>query len=118
MKLCFKCNILKSLDEFYNTPNRPTGSAYCKSCFNEYCIKRWIQNKIDAVMTKGGECQDCHLKLTDSHYSVFEFHHLDPTKKDISWNKMRLRSKKSRDKELEKCVLLCANCHRIRHANF
>lgn len=79
-------------------------------------IKRWINRKIKAVKSMGGQCEDCGLTLKDSHYSVFEFHHLDPSEKDYSWTKLRLRSQEAIDEELSKCALLCANCHRLRHA--
>jgi 5-methylcytosine-specific restriction endonuclease McrA len=57
----------------------------------------------------GGKCIVCGY---DRCRRAMVFHHLDPSKKDFglsvkgltrSWEKMRA--------ELEKCVLLCANCH-------
>lgn len=79
-------------------------------------MKRWVNKKIKAIQYKGSRCVDCDLHINNTHYSVFEFHHLDPTKKDYEWTKLRLRSQESINKELDKCVLLCANCHRIRHS--
>lgn len=115
-KQCTKCKLTKNDSEFYKQSDRKNGYSMCKSCFNEYCMQRWIQRKIDAINSKGGQCEDCNLKLVDSHYCVFEFHHLNPKQKDMDWNKMRLVSKKKLQKELDKCALLCANCHRIRHS--
>ena len=89
--------------------------CYCKSCFNEKCIKRWIERKIDALEYKGNECEDCNLLATRENYVVFDFHHLDPSTKEVSWQKLRLRSWTSIQEELDKCVLLCSNCHRLRH---
>lgn len=71
--------------------------------------------KIDAIEFLGGSCSDCGIRFPEFPYPVFEFHHLDPTEKEMSWTKLRLRSKEHREKELSKCVLLCANCHRVRH---
>ena len=79
-------------------------------------VQRWINRKIKAVESMGGLCKDCGLTLEDSHYSIFEFHHLDSSEKGDSWTKLRLKSQEAIDKELSKCVLLCANCHRLRHA--
>lgn len=115
-KICTKCKSKKCLSEFYQQSDRKNGQSYCKSCFNDYCQERWINKKINAIEYKGGCCQDCKLSLKDTHYSVFEFHHLDPSKKDADWTKLRLTSGDKIKAELEKCVLLCANCHRIRHA--
>ena len=63
-----------------------------------------------AVESKGGKCQICGYNRC---IAALEFHHVDPTQKlfgircagnTMSWEKMRA--------ELDKCVLLCANCHR------
>lgn len=115
MKLCPLCKVEKLFSEFYSTKNRPI-AGICKTCFNKICIKRWIERKLQAIDYKGNECEDCKLHIKNSHYSVFEFHHLDPIQKDFSWNKLRLKSLNSIRKELDKCILLCANCHRIRHS--
>lgn len=112
-KTCTKCLKSKSSIEFYIQNDRKNGASYCKSCFNDYCMKRWINRKLEAIQYKGGECLDCSLK--NAPYPVYEFHHLDPSKKDVDWTKLRLRSSKAIKAELDKCVLLCANCHRIRH---
>lgn len=115
-KYCSKCNSEKSLDEFYTQNDRPNGSAYCKSCCNKYSIQRWIQRKIEAIQYKGGKCVDCGLSHPENHYSIFEFHHLIPAQKEMSWTKLRLHPIEKIKQELDKCDLLCANCHRVRHA--
>lgn len=89
--------------------------SYCKKCFNIRCQKRWVNRKINAINYKGGKCEDCFLELSKSHYAVFEFHHLNPKQKDFDWSKLRFQSIKTIESELDKCALLCANCHRIRH---
>lgn len=48
-------------------------------------------------------------------YVIFDFHHLNPSEKDVDWSKLRLKSDESIKNELNKCVLLCSNCHRKRH---
>ena len=67
-----------------------------------------------AVAYKGGRCQVCGY---DRCIEALEFHHLDPMQKDFgishkgytrSWEKVR--------QEVDKCILLCANCHREVHA--
>ncbi|MBM3205113.1 HNH endonuclease [Candidatus Uhrbacteria bacterium] len=67
-----------------------------------------------AVEYKGGSCQVCgyHRCL-----GALEFHHPDPSKKDFSISMDGLtRSWKRVKSEIEKCVLVCANCHREIHA--
>lgn len=68
--------------------------------------------KEKAVAYKGGKCESCGY---DKCTAALEFHHRDPNQKDfqvssgrtISWDRARL--------ELDKCVLLCSNCHREEH---
>lgn len=83
-----------------------------KSKFNQYCIQRWQQRKLDAVEYKGGSCEKCGY---NKYPDVLEFHHLDPTEKEAAWNKMRLWNWKKITAELDKCSMLCANCHREVH---
>lgn len=117
MKVCTACKIAKSIDHFYKSKTHSQGvMCYCKNCFNRKVTNRWIERKKRAVRYKGSHCIDCRLHLTDSHYSVFEFHHTEPAEKDHDWTKLRLKSWVRIQKELNKCVLLCANCHRLRHS--
>jgi transposase len=70
------------------------------------------RTKEKAVEYKGGKCNICNY---DRCISALEFHHLEPSKKDftlsqsmnIAWNKI--------EEELDKCILVCANCHREIH---
>lgn len=117
MKACTTCKQEKGIDHFYLQKGHPLDRmSSCKPCFNKKCCQRWVRLKVEAINAKGGKCSRCSLSLSDSHYSVFEFHHNNPVEKDFDWNKMRLASKERRDKELIKCTLLCANCHRIVHS--
>ena len=114
-KICTLCKEKKSLTEFYQQKDRKTGSSQCRQCFNQYCVERWKQRKINAINYKGGSCVDCNVSYPKAPYVIFDFHHLDPNIKDVDWSKLRLRSWDKVINELDKCVLLCSNCHRIRH---
>ena len=68
-----------------------------------------------AVQYKGGQCSRCGYNKC---VEALEFHHLDSSQKDFgisekgytrSWERVR--------EELEKCILVCANCHRELHAS-
>lgn len=114
-KICTSCNEEKLISEFYERKNRKTGSSLCRKCFNKYCTNRWIQRKIQAIEYKGNSCVDCKISYPNAPYVIFDFHHLDPEQKDTDWTKLRLRSWDKIVIELDKCDLLCSNCHRIRH---
>ena len=113
MKTCSQCNTLKENKEFYvKNKNRGTLQSKCKECHNIYCINRWIEKKKKAIEYKGGKCVKCSY---NKYYGALEFHHLDPNEKDMDWDKMRKTSWEKIKKELDKCVLLCSNCHREEH---
>ncbi len=74
---------------------------------------RWRSIKVKALAYKGGKCVECGY---DKHPAALQFHHNDPATKDVSWNKLRLRSWNKITLELDKCFLLCANCHSVVHS--
>jgi len=49
------------------------------------------------------------------HPSVLEFHHCDAGQKEARVSYMLCKSKQAIAKEINKCVVLCANCHRLEH---
>lgn len=70
------------------------------------------QRKQEAVELLGSKCNDCGGSFP---LPVYDFHHQDPNEKDGEPS-FFLNKKSDRWKEeLAKCVLLCSNCHRIRH---
>ena len=70
--------------------------------------------RLMAVAYKGGCCQVCGYKRC---IEALEFHHLDPMQKDFGIShKGYTRSWEKVKEEVEKCILLCANCHREAHS--
>ncbi len=108
-KYCGRCKQHKLKTEFYVKPNNGL-QRYCKPCFSKYCTERWTQKKIDMINLLGGKCLDCGQSFPAA---IYDFHHLRD--KEFSWNKTRLLSYDRMIQEINKCVLLCANCHRYRH---
>lgn len=106
-KYCPRCEQTKDKNLFYNRKDRET-SSYCKMCFNKYSQERWFQRKKDAVEYLGGKCICCGY---NKYYGALSFYHIDPNEKELDWRKMRLIAWKNILKELDKCVLVCSNCH-------
>ena len=76
--------------------------------------KRRKKIRLMAVEHKGGKCEQCRYSRC---IDALEFHHTDPAKKDFSISsKGYTRSWKKVQEELDKCAMLCANCHREVHA--
>jgi hypothetical protein len=65
-------------------------------------FKKW------AVEYKGGQCLLCGYNRCND---ALQFHHRDSNEKDITPAKMRLWSKERAMVELDKCNLICSNCH-------
>ncbi|KKK68951.1 hypothetical protein LCGC14_2938920 [marine sediment metagenome] len=58
---------------------------------------------------KGGKCTKCgYNKCLDA----LEFHHRNPTEKEFNISSSYCLSWENIKRELDKCDLLCANCHR------
>lgn len=78
-------------------------------------VKKWRRDtKSRIIMIMGGCCQICSYSKTQT---ALELHHIDPSKKELSFGSIRANPRKW-DKifdELLKCILLCANCHREVH---
>ena len=83
-----------------------------------YLIKKVTERrkklKQMAIEYKGGKCEVCGYKKCSA---ALEFHHLDPSGKDFgmsdggwtrAWSKIK--------EEIDKCMLVCANCHREIHS--
>ena len=68
------------------------------------------------VASRGGKCEHCHQSYIYS--GVYDFHHKDPTIKEFGIASGLTRHLPMEDllKEIDKCLMLCANCHRIEHA--
>jgi 5-methylcytosine-specific restriction endonuclease McrA len=67
-----------------------------------------------AAEYKGGRCQICGYNRC---LEAMEFHHLNNSEKDFGIShKGYSRGWKKVKAELDKCVMLCANCHREVHA--
>lgn len=80
-------------------------------------VIRYRKNiKHKMILAMGGFCQKCGYSRCND---ALEFHHIDPSKKEIAFGKLR-SNPQSLNKvlmELEKCILLCSICHRELHAN-
>jgi hypothetical protein len=74
-------------------------------------LRRRKKDKFIALL--GGKCSKCEQEY---HRSVYDFHHINPEDKEHDWHTLRELSWDVIEKEIEKCILLCANCHRLTHA--
>lgn len=77
-----------------------------------YTAIRRREAKHKAVLDFGGVCAYCGGEFLDC---VFEFHHLNHAEKEYNPSHLFALSPVTIERELVKCIMLCANCHRVEH---
>lgn len=110
-KTCPKCHKKLSLDLFY-TRRRGEPDSYCIQCSNRYGRGKLRSVKQQCVDYKGGKCELCGYSRC---LAALDFHHTDPAKKKFSISQLRHCEFSFLKDEVDKCILLCANCHREMH---
>lgn len=115
-KRCPKCEkSYPKTDEFFyfSSLKKDSLGTYCRKCSNIEVKTRYQKIKQQCIDYKGGKCVICNY---NKYIEVMQFHHLDPTKKESSLSQNHLRTFEKVKKELDKCILVCANCHAEIHA--
>lgn len=130
MKVCTKCKLPKELKDFAIDKKKKDGHAYvCKQCHSIYMSSyykrkkdKWNNTGINKkkivdenkkrllTFLQSSLCKDCG----NSDSRVLEFDHLHSKKNGVPllvkhgycWDTIR--------KEIDKCEIVCCNCHRIR----
>jgi hypothetical protein len=126
MKTCFKCNLTQSIEFFHKTKN------ICKKCNNEN-VKNYYNSNTEYKQTVKDRALANKHKIVNAiqSYKAFygcslckesnpvclHFHHLDPSKKSFGIHGGSKRSLSNFRNEIEKCDILCSNCHIKLHAN-
>lgn len=110
--ICADCGISISSENGYFRKNRNRYQSYCKNCIALKSFENRLNFKKKAVNYKGGSCSKCgYIKNVAS----LEFHHVNPAQKEIQPSKLVAKTWEYARQELDKCVILCANCHREEH---
>lgn len=78
----------------------------------EYYQNARMRRKQICVDIMGGKCQICGY---NNNIKALEFHHIHPEEKLFTISENSLRNLEELFTELRKCILVCANCHRIIH---
>ena len=118
MKICELCGKRFEIKKKGNT------RKYCYECspaFHKNNKKEYIYRQVQfrkamkkyGVEYLGGRCQRCGYNKC---MGALSFHHKDPRKKEYNFNDSTMSIEKYK-KELDKCILLCANCHMEEHWN-
>ena len=77
---------------------------------------RGLKRKYEIIKSRGGKCEICGY---DKCEGALQFHHLNPQEKEFTISQVNLNegefSFENLLKEVDKCQLLCANCHAEQH---
>lgn len=117
-KVCSLCKLEKSLVEFYSNGYQPSGNkkykSRCKPCEEKYRLQLFLKKIIKILEIKGKkyQCESCGY---NKNLAALTFHHIDPKKKEFSLSSAKTMSQDKLIKELDKCIVLCANCHMEEH---
>lgn len=95
---------------------KATGNIrYCNTCISRM---RRFKRKKRCVEYKGCKCEKCGWTATDvSQYAAFHFHHNSSDKEFTISSQCKNNWEKIKT-ELDKCEIVCANCHNIIHSKY
>lgn len=126
LKTCRKCKkeayTEEQLKDFVKDKKNNDGYAtICKSCSRDHTRK--ARKNYDDTIEKhiqeyiGSDTYTCRLcGFTHKYSGIFDWHHYTDNKTDSISNMKRNQLPWSTiKKELDKCTLLCSNCHRLVH---
>lgn len=105
-KRCLQCSQVKDIADFYD------GRQICKECTKENERNKYHQRKEKVIEYKTNSC--C-AKCGEKRFYLLDFHHLDPNAKDYTISHNSRIKFENLMKEIDKCILLCSNCHREFH---
>lgn len=113
-KVCSKCHIEKPITQFYkhgfNARGEQTYRSDCKQCQREYDLTR-LHKQAEFINAQKHECAKCG----ENDKTKLHFHHIDPRQKEFTIGKMRNYPLEKVQREIDKCIVLCAHCHKTFH---
>lgn len=132
MKECNRCHIVKEDSEFaFRNKDKGTLQPYCKECKKEIDKELYLsnhsnrqskirdrQNRTQSILKKyltdikkSSKCALCG----EDRWWVLDFHHLRDKRFEVSSLARRGCSLETFKEEIDKCIVVCANCHRDMH---
>jgi hypothetical protein len=113
-KHCPRCDTIKSISDFYKNHCTKDGlSTWCRQCQNLSDSGRYNKRKETIINYKGNKCVFCGYNKC---IKALEFHHKNPSNKEFSISSFHNSNLDALKREIDKCNLLCRNCHAEQHA--
>ena len=128
MKICSVCKIKKELACFAFDKTKKSGyNCRCKDCPKIKSNLHYINNKENYMTRQEKKRQENTFKLDslkkyclmcgDMRKYVLEFHHKEIKDKEYTIAAITNYPWLTIEKEVQKCIVLCANCHKELHFN-
>lgn len=105
---CIRCKEYKPIEEFSLMGKAKKLRSCCKPCEIERVTEHGQNIKARGVAYLGGECVCCGYSRC---FASLQYHHVDPSKKEFTIGKKKSLKWESIRQELDKCILVCSNCH-------
>jgi len=132
IKLCRRCGLTKTHDQFsFRNKKKQTRQPYCKKCYSVINRDNYVGKRVEAIKLNNKSSRKQNREFVFDYLSshpciecgendpvVLDFDHRDPkTKtKNVSYLTGNAYSLKTLQNEIDKCDVLCANCHRRKTA--
>jgi hypothetical protein len=103
----------------YNDPTQHKREWNHRNRSNRASYKELFQRKrkVELIKLKGGKCEKCPIEYNGKNACIFQFHHRDPATKKFGLNVNAMgKAWETILKELDKCCMLCSNCHSSEHS--
>lgn len=128
LKQCSTCKENLAVEHFHKNKSKADGRHHCcKQCQRNYYRKHYASNKEQYLARNkrtrkrrqarmlqqkaNTPCSDCGGTF---HPFIMEYDHRDPSTKNFSIGSIHKNAGRKLAEELEKCDLVCANCHKMR----
>lgn len=123
-KICGNCNKELELSYFYSNGATSTGKfkykPTCKKCENS-SRNHEFQSKILNYLESCGKSYNCEKCNYTGVWGSLDFHHVHPEDKLFTIGEYSVKTGSQQHfqenvvPELDKCIVLCPNCHRQEH---
>ena len=114
MRECTICKQVKDESEFFVKHRNKDGSvnlrSECKSCHSLREMERYY-SKQAFIDSKKEPC----VKCGETRIRCLSFHHKNPLEKEFTIGQLRKSNLDKIEREINKCVCLCLNCHHEFH---
>ena len=114
IKICSKCKRELPVTHYhkngFNSEGKQKYRGYCKDCANSLEKQRYL-NKKNFVNSQKTKCEKCG----EDRFYTLDFHHRDKQEKEFTIGQFKRGSFEVIQSEIDKCVILCSNCHREFH---